>query len=84
MGPGSPPTRPASYRMRMSDSELVAAIAARDAAALAVAYDQHAAALHAYSRSLLTDPADAADTVQDTFIIAASKLGELRGARARY
>jgi DNA-directed RNA polymerase specialized sigma24 family protein len=64
--------------MRMSDSELVAAIAARDAAALAVAYDQHAAALHAYSRSLLADPADAADTVQDTFIVAASKLGELR------
>ena len=62
----------------MSDSELVAAISARDAVALAVAYDQHAAALHAYSRSLLNDPADAAYTVQDTFIIAASKLGELR------
>jgi RNA polymerase sigma factor (sigma-70 family) len=64
--------------MRMSDSELVAAIGTRDATALAVAYDQHAAALHAYSRSLLADPADAADIVQDTFIIAASKLDELR------
>src|ERR1700719_95955 len=64
--------------MRMSDSELVAAISDRDVSALAVAYHQHAAALHAYSRSLLNDPADAADTVQDTFIIAASRLGELR------
>src|SRR6266487_1662900 len=62
----------------MGDSEIVAAIVAGDPAGLAAAYDRYAAALYAYCRCLLTEPADAADAVQDTFIIAASKLGGLR------
>jgi RNA polymerase sigma factor (sigma-70 family) len=62
----------------MQDREIVAAIVARRPAGLAAAYDQYAPALHAYCRSLLAEPADAADAVQDTFIIASAKLGGLR------
>jgi RNA polymerase sigma factor (sigma-70 family) len=62
----------------MRDREIVAAIVAGDPAGLAAAYDGCAAALHAYCRSLLAEPADAADAVQDTFVIAAAKVGSLR------
>lgn len=57
---------------------MVAAIVAGDPEGLAAAYDRYASSLHAYCRSLLAEAADAADAVQDTFIIAASKLGGLR------
>jgi RNA polymerase sigma factor (sigma-70 family) len=60
------------------DHEIVAAVVAGDPAGLAAAYDRYAAALHTYCRALLGEPADAADAVQDTFIIAAAKLGQLR------
>jgi RNA polymerase sigma factor (sigma-70 family) len=62
----------------MRDREIVAAIVAGDPAGLAAAYDSYAAALHVYCRALLAEPADAADVVQDTFVIAAGKLAELR------
>jgi RNA polymerase sigma factor (sigma-70 family) len=62
----------------MRDREIVAAIVAGDPAGLAAAYDSYAAVLHSYCRSLLAEPADAADAVQDTFVIAAAKLGGLR------
>jgi RNA polymerase sigma factor (sigma-70 family) len=62
----------------MRDREIVAAVVAGDSAGLAAAYDSYAAVLHAYCRSLLAEPADAADAVQDTFVIAAAKLGDLR------
>jgi RNA polymerase sigma factor (sigma-70 family) len=62
----------------MRDREIIAAIVAGDPAGLAAAYDSYAAVLHAYCRSLLAEPADAADAVQDTFVIAAAKLGGLR------
>jgi RNA polymerase sigma factor (sigma-70 family) len=62
----------------MRDSEIVAAIVAGDPQGLAAAYDRYAAALHSYCRSLLAEPADAADAVQDTFVIAASRLAGLR------
>ncbi len=62
----------------MRDREIVAAIVAGDPAGLAAAYDSYAGVLHAYCRSLLGEPADAADAVQDTFVIAAAKLGSLR------
>jgi RNA polymerase sigma factor (sigma-70 family) len=62
----------------MRDREIVAAIVAGDPAGLAAAYDSYAAVLHSYCRSLLAEPADAADAVQDTFVIAAAKLGDLR------
>ncbi len=62
----------------MRDREIVAAIVAGDPAGLAAAYDRYAAMLHGYCRSLLAEPADAADAVQDSFVIAAAKLGDLR------
>jgi RNA polymerase sigma factor (sigma-70 family) len=66
------------YGRRMRDSEIVAAIVGGDPEGLAEAYDKYAAGLFGYCRTLLREPADAADAVQDTFVIAASKLGELR------
>jgi RNA polymerase sigma factor (sigma-70 family) len=65
----------------MEDREIVAAIVAGDLAALADAYDQYAESLYGYCRWVLNDPDDAADAVQDTFVIAAGKLGGLRDSR---
>src|SRR5215471_4714461 len=62
----------------MRDSEVVASIVAGDADGLAEAYDRYADALYGYCHSLLPEPADAADAVQDTFVIAASRLSGLR------
>ena len=62
----------------MLDREIVAAIVAGDPAGLATAYDRYAPSLYTYCQSLLTEPADAADAVQDTFIIASAKLSALR------
>ena len=62
----------------MEDPEVVAAIVAGDPGGIAVAYDRYAVALYAYCRSLLREPEDAADVVQDTFLIATAKLGGLR------
>jgi RNA polymerase sigma factor (sigma-70 family) len=62
----------------VQDEELVAAIVAGEAAALAAAYDRYAPPLYAYCQSLLSDPVEAADAVKDTFVLAAAKLGGLR------
>jgi RNA polymerase sigma factor (sigma-70 family) len=62
----------------MLDRDIVAAIVSGDPAGLEAAYDRYAPSLYAYCQSLLAEPADAADTVQDTFIIAAGKLSALR------
>src|ERR1700683_484406 len=62
----------------MRDSEVVAAIVAGAPEGLAEAYDRYASPLYTYCRSLLREPADAADAVQDTFVIAASRLAGLR------
>jgi RNA polymerase sigma factor (sigma-70 family) len=51
---------------------------AGDPGGIAAAYDRYAVALFSYCRSLLREPEDAADVVQDTFLIATSKLGGLR------
>ena len=57
---------------------MVAAIVAGDPEGIAAAYDTYALPLHSYCLSLLHEPADAADAVQDTFLIATAKLGGLR------
>jgi RNA polymerase sigma factor (sigma-70 family) len=62
----------------MNDHEAVAAILAGDAAGLADVYDRYAAALFGYCRSLLREPQDAADAVQDTFVITAARVSTLR------
>src|SRR6516164_11017882 len=66
------------YRSYMRDSEVVAAIVAGDPAGLAEAYDRYAAPLYTFCRAMLREPADAADAVQDTFVIAVPKLSGLR------
>jgi RNA polymerase sigma factor (sigma-70 family) len=63
---------------RVEDPEVTAAIVAGEPGGIAEAYDRYAMPLYAYCRSLLREPADAADAVQDTFLIATSKLGGLR------
>jgi RNA polymerase sigma factor (sigma-70 family) len=69
---------PTRYGERMRDSDVVASIVAGDPEGLAVAYDRYSGLLFGYCQSLLRQPEDAADAVQDTFVIAASKLGRLR------
>jgi len=62
----------------MRDREVVASIVAGESAGLAAAYDKYADALYGYARSFLREPADAADIVHDTFVIAAASVGQLR------
>ena len=62
----------------MEDPEVVAAIVAGDPAGLAEAYDRYAMPLYTYCRAMLREPADAADAVQDTFLVATAKLRDLR------
>ena len=69
---------PNRYGEWMRDSEVVASIVAGDPDGLAAAYDRYSGPLFGYCQSLLREPDDAADAVQDTFVIAASKLGRLR------
>lgn len=62
----------------MRDSEVVAAIVEGDPDGLAEAYSRYAAPLYSLCRAMLREPADAADAVQDTFIVAAARLSGLR------
>jgi RNA polymerase sigma factor (sigma-70 family) len=66
------------YGIAMRDREVVAAIVAGDPAGLAEAYDRYATPLYSFCRTLLREPADAADAVQDTFVIAAPRMAGLR------
>ncbi len=63
---------------RDRDREIAAAIVAGDPSGLAAAYNRYAAALYAYCRALLGEPADAADAVKDTFVIVVAKLPQLQ------
>ncbi len=62
----------------MHDREVVAAIVAGDPAGLAEAYNRYATPLYSFCRTMLREPANAADAVQDTFVIAAPRLAGLR------
>ena len=64
--------------MHMREREVVASIAADGPERLAQAYDRYADPLYKYCRSMLGNPADAADAVQDTFVIATSRLDGVR------
>ena len=65
----------------MDDREIVAAIVAGDLSGLAAAYDEHAESLYGYCRWMLGEPEDAADAVENTFVIAAGRLDRLRDPR---
>jgi hypothetical protein len=60
----------------MQDRTVVAEVIAGDAEGFGAAYDQYAASLYAYCRSVLPD-GEAAEAVLDTFLIAAAKLDGL-------
>src|ERR1700730_593071 len=58
----------------MRDSEVAAPIIAGDPAGLAEAYDRYANPLYRFCRTMVREPADAADAVHDTFGIAGCRL----------
>jgi RNA polymerase sigma factor (sigma-70 family) len=62
----------------MDDRALVAAMAAGDPRGLDGAYRRYAPRLYAYCRATLRDADAAADAVQDTFVIAGRRAGQLR------
>lgn len=61
-----------------TDGELVAAARRGDRDAFAAIYDRYADRLHSYCFVMLRDPDDAADATHDTFVKAATRLGQLR------
>jgi RNA polymerase sigma factor (sigma-70 family) len=63
-----------------SDADLARASAAGDMRAFAVIYDRYADRLHDFCVGMLADRDGAADCVQDTFCIAATRLPQLRDA----
>ncbi len=65
----------------MDDREIAEAIAAGDLDGLADAYGKHAESLFGYCCWMLGDQEDAADAVQDTFVIAAGRLRGLSDPR---
>ncbi|WP_173083190.1 RNA polymerase sigma factor [Phytohabitans rumicis] len=62
----------------MDDRGLVAAMVAGDPRGLDGAYRRYAPRLYAYCRATLRDADAAADAVQDTFVIAGRRAGQLR------
>ena len=56
---------------------MVAAVVAGERDGIAEVYDRYAASLYAYCHSMLPKP-EAAEVVQDTFLIAVSRLDGLR------
>ena len=59
------------------DRQVVEAITAGDPAGIAMAYDRYAAALYGYCHWMLHDSADAAESLQDTFVLAATTVNDL-------
>ena len=60
------------------DAALVAAFVGGDSDAFAAIYDRYADRIHDFCHSVLRDRAEAADATQDTFIIAARRVAQLR------
>ena len=60
------------------DADLARAAGAGDRAAFAAIYDKYADRLHDFCVGMLRDREAAADCVQDAFLTAATRLGELR------
>jgi RNA polymerase sigma factor (sigma-70 family) len=62
----------------MHDSEVAAPIGSDRSGGLTEAYDRYADPLYKYCLAFLGDPAQAADAVRDTFVIAAARGVDLR------
>jgi RNA polymerase sigma factor (sigma-70 family) len=63
--------------LSVQDRDIVAAILEGDSTGIAAAFGRYAQRLYAYCRSQLTEPADAADAVRDTFVIASAGIAWL-------
>ena len=72
-------TRAAPVKNADHDREIVAALLAGHPAGIARAYDTYAAALYGYCHWMLDDEAGAAESLQDTFILAAATAREMPG-----
>ena len=66
----------------MSDAELVRAAQAGETAALGTLLERHRSRLHAIALSMLGHGAPAEDAVQDAFLVALRRIGELRDPAA--
>jgi RNA polymerase sigma factor (sigma-70 family) len=60
-----------------TDAQLVAGVLAGDREAFAAIYDRYADRLHDFCHAVLRDRDDAADAVQDTFVLVAQRLAQL-------
>jgi RNA polymerase sigma factor (sigma-70 family) len=63
--------------LSVHDCDIVAAMVEGDSTGVAAAFDRYAQGLHTYCRSQLTDPADAAAAVRDTFAAASAEISRL-------
>ena len=61
-----------------TDAQLVTAFTAGDRGALAEIYDRFSAGLYDTAAAMLRDRHEAADAMQDVFLIAAERMGQLR------
>lgn len=62
----------------LTDAQLVTAYTAGDRGALAGIYDRYSAGLYDTAAAMLRDRHEAADAMQDVFLIAAERMGQLR------
>ncbi len=62
----------------IGDAQLVQEARAGDRAAFGAIYSRYADRIHDFCRSALRDPHEAADVTQETFLVAAGRLGQLR------
>lgn len=62
----------------MHDAGLARALAAGDRDAFATLFDRYAEALHDFCASVLRNRDEARDAVQDTFVLAWERVGQLR------
>jgi RNA polymerase sigma factor (sigma-70 family) len=60
------------------DAELVLAARSGDQGAFADIYDRYADRIHDFCHSILRDRHEAADAMQDTFVLASQRMGQLR------
>jgi RNA polymerase sigma factor (sigma-70 family) len=60
-----------------TDAQLVAGVLGGDRAAFAAIYDRYADRLHDFCHAVLRDRDEAADAVQDTFVLVAQRLAQL-------
>jgi RNA polymerase sigma factor (sigma-70 family) len=71
-------TRDRSRKLAEHERKVVAAIKAGDPAGIAMAYHLYAADLYGYCHWMLHDLADAAESLQDAYVVAAARRRDLR------